>query len=639
MSQLGREWAFVEILETTASYSSSCVFPCDENTNRKCTGKPRRGRNLSFLAWFLGKTLRDGEVVACPVTHWEKVRVCCWTERKGDGNGMLGMVVESTEVLCAEKAFEVRHYDNGSERCADRCLGVVRRKCGFHDMVVEEVRARVIQSLLSGGGGSILIHGAPGVGKTILALSIIESLHCSMVKVSPGKLVAYGGVKADSSLARTFAYARGCGGHQVVMFLDDIDRLVPALEGDSNVDPSDVDVGLLCRLVLEIGSSDLTVVATAVFPDGVDKRVRRCFSDEILLRSQTASKLSTSGAGTLKEECTIGNAQSDAAATAADGRDECETENQPDMVMNLEARLSSVEAGGNVPKQVLLSSRKWDNIGGHAVIKHALMEAVIWPRCFPESFSKLNITPPCGILLHGPPGTGKTLLAHAAASAMGYQWVELRASDVVHCFVGESEGVIRGAFNTAAECAPSLLFIDEFDALFSERGEGGVGSRLTSELLLCMDELQKFQKRGVKTGQYVALVAATNALEAIDKAFLRPGRFDRVLFVDLPSMEDRLEILCIASAHMGGIEPGADLGDLAMITRGFSGADIVNLLSQASILQLVNQGGLEKYSTPFSNHLDPHKVVEPLTIESVYKALERHTGITNFNSTKNNIKK
>ncbi len=624
MPQSGREWAFVEVLETTAYSPSSSTFPCDENKNKKCSGKPHRCSNVSFLAWFLGRTLRDGEVVACPAVNWENVRVCCWTERKGDGNGMLGMVVESTEVMCAEKAFEVRHYDDSSEGCADRRLGVVRRKCGFDDMVVAEARARVIQSLSSGGGGSILIHGAPGVGKTILALSIIETLHCSMVKVSPGRLVAYAGAKADAALARAFAYVRGCGGHQIVMFLDDLDRLIPVLEGDNNVDPSDVDFGLLCRLMLEIGSSDLTIVATAVLPNGVDKRVRRCFSDEILLRSPTASKLSAAAAGTLKEEeeCTISNAQSDAAAGS---RNQYETVKRPDMVMNLQARLSSVEAGGNIPKQLLLSSRKWENIGGHAAIKQALMEAVIWPRCFPESFSKLNIAPPCGILFHGPPGTGKTLLAHAAASAMGYQWVELRASDVAHCFVGESEGIIRDAFSTAAECAPSLLFIDEFDALFSERGEGGIGSRLTSELLLCMDELQKFQKMGVKTGQYVALIAATNALKAIDKAFLRPGRFDRTLFVDLPSMEDRLEILRIASAHMGGIEPGVDLGGLATITCGFSGADIVHLLSQASILQFVKQGGLEKISR-ISNHLD-HQVVESLTLESIYEALERHTNI------------
>ncbi len=623
MPQSGREWAFVELLETTACPSSS-AFPCDENKNKKCR-EPRRCSSFSFLAWSLGRTLRDGEVVSCPVVNGENVQVCCWTERKGDGKGMSRMVMESTEVLCAEKAFEVRHHGDSSEGPEGFLrLGVVRRKYRLDDIVIEGIRARVIQSLSSGGGGSILIHGAPGSGKTPLVLSILESLHCSMIKVSPGRLVAYAGTKADAALARAFAYARACGSHQIVIFLDNIDRLVPVLEGDNNnADTSDVDFGLLCRLMHEIGSSGLTVVATAVMPNAVDERVRRCFLDEILLQSPKARKMS-GAAGTLEEEgCTISDDQGNAAAGG--GRNPNGMVKHTE-IKNPETRLSSVEVGGIMPdEQLLLPNRRWENIGGHAAIKQALMEAVVWPRCFPGSLSKLNIAPPCGILLHGPPGTGKTLLAHAAASAMKCQWVELRSSDVVRCSVGESEGIIRDAFAKAAECAPSLLFIDEFDALFSARGEGGVGSRLTSELLLCMDELQKFQKMGVKTGHYMALIAATNVLEAIDKAFLRPGRFDRTLFVDLPSTEDRLEILRIVSARVGGIEPGVDLGDLATITGGFSGADIVDLLSQASILQFIKQGGLEKASQ-LSHHLDHHQV-EPLTLSSLNEALERYTNV------------
>ncbi|CAN0467597.1 unnamed protein product, partial [Ectocarpus sp. 12 AP-2014] len=242
---------------------------------------------------------------------------------------------------------------------------------------------------------------------------------------------------------------------------------------------------------------------------------------------------------------------------------------------------------------------RWSEVGGLERAKRAVQEMVVWPARFPEAFSRMGITPASGVLLFGPPGTGKTLLAKAAATETGATFIELKVSDVVRGEIGESEKAVDQAFRTARELAPSIVFIDEFQALFASReAGGGTGSRLASQLLVCMDELARWRAaarrsvadiadgkdsagdndgpapaaqggegRGGGGSANVMVLAATNAPEAVDAAFLRPGRFDEIVYAVLPDADGRRQILGASKARMEGLSTTAAAAAGAMVAE------------------------------------------------------------------------
>lgn len=228
----------------------------------------------------------------------------------------------------------------------------------------------------------------------------------------------------------------------------------------------------------------------------------------------------------------------------------------------------------------------WAEVGGQAAAKEAVREMIVWPMARPKAFARLGIDPPAGLLLYGPPGTGKTLIAKAAACQCGAGFMWLRITDVVRGEVGTGEKLVREAFRVAQENRPVVIFIDEFQALFSAREGGGGGGRLASQLLLSMDALRREHGREGEVGEdaagFVSVLAATNAPEAIDSAFLRPGRFDRLVYVGLPDQQDRADILDRWRERMRWAE---DMGvaELAEQTEGFSGADLANLMRRAAL--------------------------------------------------------
>ena len=244
----------------------------------------------------------------------------------------------------------------------------------------------------------------------------------------------------------------------------------------------------------------------------------------------------------------------------------------------------------------------WTAIGGLEEVKRELQEAVEWPLRYPDLYTKLGHSIPKGILLHGPSGTGKTLLAKAVATESEANFIAVKGPELMSKWVGESEKGIREIFRRAKQAAPCVVFFDEIDSIAPIRGGGGVGgggeggegvgvgginTRIMSQLLTELD--------GIEQLHGVVVLAATNRVDIIDPALLRPGRFDKIIFVAKPDRITRQKILEIYTKGKP-ITHDVDLNKISEITEGFSGADISAIANTA--ISLVLHEYLHRYSTP-----------------------------------------
>jgi len=253
------------------------------------------------------------------------------------------------------------------------------------------------------------------------------------------------------------------------------------------------------------------------------------------------------------------------------------------VVMNPTTELDVVRSkrGKPAPESERESARplSYEEIGGLKRELHRIREIVELPLRYPEVFQRLGIDPPKGVLLHGPPGCGKTLIARAVAHETEAKFFAVNGPEIIHKFYGESEAHLRKIFEEAARQAPSIIFLDEIDAIAPprERVVGDVEKRVVAQLLALMDGLDRRRN--------VIVVAATNLPHALDPALRRPGRFDREIAISIPDREGRGEILVIHSRGMP-LATDVDLDRLAAITHGFVGADLEALCREAAMLCL-----------------------------------------------------
>jgi transitional endoplasmic reticulum ATPase len=231
---------------------------------------------------------------------------------------------------------------------------------------------------------------------------------------------------------------------------------------------------------------------------------------------------------------------------------------------------------------------KWEDIGALESAKQELKEAVEWPLKYGKVFEHMNAKPPKGILLYGPPGTGKTLLAKAVATESEANFISVKGPEFLNKWVGESEKAVRETFRKARQASPCVIFMDEIDSIAPERGTGGdsnVTERVISQMLTEMDGLEGLSD--------VVVIAATNRPDIMDPALLRPGRFDKSIFIAPPDEESRKSIFGI---HTRGrpLADDVDLGVLAQKTEGCTGADISAICNEAvmnAVRKLVSKGG------------------------------------------------
>ncbi|MBI2319111.1 MAG: AAA family ATPase [Betaproteobacteria bacterium] len=302
----------------------------------------------------------------------------------------------------------------------------------------------------------------------------------------------------------------------------------------------------------------------------------------------------------------------------------------------LGARPESFAVEGAAPRGALLASAEtsiafkvpevsaekayrvsYEDIGGLDREVSLVREMVELPLKFPQLFDLLGIEPPKGVLLTGPPGTGKTLIARAVSSEVRAHFIHVNGPEVIHKFYGESEAKLRQIFDEAQRNAPSIIFLDEFDALAPKRAQvlGDVEKRVVAQLLALMDGL-------VGRGE-VIVIAATNMPELVDPALRRPGRFDREIAIGVPNRGARRKILDIHSRRMP-LGPDVDLEQIAEITHGYVGADLAVLCKEAGMVALRRLIPRVRFEADLSpqldalamqitraDFLDAFKVVEP----------------------------
>jgi proteasome regulatory subunit len=224
----------------------------------------------------------------------------------------------------------------------------------------------------------------------------------------------------------------------------------------------------------------------------------------------------------------------------------------------------------------------YDDIGGLEEQTREVCEAVEQPLVNADQFADIGIDPPSGVLLHGPPGTGKTMLAKAVANETDATFIKMAGSELVQKFIGEGARLVRDLFELASEHEPAVIFIDEIDAIAAKRTESKTSgdAEVQRTMMQLLSEMDGFDDRGE-----IRIIAATNRFDMLDRAILRPGRFDRLIEVPMPDWDGRRRILDIHTEDMN-LDANVELAVLASDTEGFSGAELASLATEAGMFAI-----------------------------------------------------
>jgi SpoVK/Ycf46/Vps4 family AAA+-type ATPase len=432
----------------------------------------------------------------------------------------------------------------------------------------------------------VLVSGPAGVGKAALVRAVCADRR--LVELDGPEVGALRAEDRLKSVSSAVATVRDGGG---VLLITDIDALLPA-----TAEP--VATLILTELRNAVATRGVAFIATTAVPDGLDPRLRApdlCDRElglslpdgavrkqllEVLLRDVPSSELNldeiaerTPGFVVADLSALVREGALRAAARAsADGKPPVLT--QDDMIG---ATTVIRPLSRSATEEVSVGSVTLDDVGDMAETKQALTEAVLWPLQHPDTFQRLGVAPPRGVLLYGPPGCGKTFVVRALASSGRLSVHAVKGAELMDKWVGASEKAVRELFRRARDSAPSLVFLDEIDALAPRRGQSfdsGVTDRVVAALLTELD--------GIEPLRDVVVVGATNRPDLIDPALLRPGRLEKLVFVEPPDAEARREILRTAGKSIP-LSDDVDLDALAGELDGYSAADCVALLREAAL--------------------------------------------------------
>ncbi|XP_063703381.1 ATPase family gene 2 protein homolog A [Culicoides brevitarsis] len=434
----------------------------------------------------------------------------------------------------------------------------------------------------------ILLHGSPGCGKTLLVKSLLADTSIKHVQINSSEIFSRYYGETEANLTSNFEKVKENYPALTLVVVEDIHNLCPKAD---NTDIGRRVTSSFITLMDQLPANAL-IIATTNQIENLSANLRRSgridYEIEVSVPSPDARN-EILDALLRKHQLSISAEDVSKLGLATHGYTGADLESlitktlcmNPKNTVSIEdlmQNLTIVKPSAMREIQIESPNIKWSDIGGQADLKLKLQQAVEWPIKHPETFKRLGITPPRGLLMFGPPGCSKTMIAKALATESSLNFLSIKGSELFSMWVGESEKAVRKLFQKAREVAPAIIFFDEIDAIGGERGGEGssnsVKERVLAQILTEID--------GVHALKDVTIVAATNRPDLIDKALMRPGRLDRVIYVGLPDSDTRRDIFNIKLQKMP-IHENVTLENLVERTEGYSGAEIQAVCQEAAL--------------------------------------------------------
>ncbi|BDQ31959.1 MAG: CDC48 family AAA ATPase [Nitrosopumilus sp.] len=463
----------------------------------------------------------------------------------------------------------------------------------------------------------VLLYGPPGTGKTLLAKAVAGETNAHFISLSGPEIMGKYYGESEEKIREIFSQAEENA--PSIIFIDEIDSIAPKRDEVSGELEKRIVSQLLTLMDGMKSRGKVVVIAATNRPDSIDPALRRPgrFDREIEIGiPDTEGRFDILSIHTrgmpidekvdLKQisKITHGFVGADLEVLSKEAAMRSLRRLLPEIDLDEEKisseilqkikitsedfrdALKEVRPSALREVQVQIPDVSWDDVGGLDELKEELLEAVEWPMKYKEAFDYVDVESPKGILLHGPPGTGKTLIAKALAKMTESNFISIKGPELLSKWVGESEKGVREIFRKARQAAPCIIFLDEVDALVPRRSSGDSGSHVTenvvSQILTEIDGLEELHN--------VLIIGATNRLDIVDEALLRPGRFDRIIEVPNPDSKGRQHIFEIHTKKKP-LASDVNIGKLVELTEGFSGAEIAAVANRAAITALKRHVG------------------------------------------------
>ena len=489
----------------------------------------------------------------------------------------------------------------------------------------------------------VLLYGPPGTGKTLLAKAVAGETNAHFISLSGPEIMGKHYGESEERIREIFTQAEENA--PSIIFIDEIDSIAPKRDEVSGELEKRIVSQLLTLMDGMKSRGKVVVIAATNRPDSIDPALRRPgrFDREIEIGipddegrfdilsihtrgmpidekvdlkqiSKTTHGFVGADLEVLSKEAAMRSLRRILPEIDLDEEKISSEILQKIQITSDDFRdaLKEVRPSALREVQVQIPNVSWDDVGGLDKLKEELKEAVEWPIKYKDAYDYVDIDTPKGILLHGPPGTGKTLIAKALAKMTESNFISIKGPELLSKWVGESEKGVREIFRKARQAAPCIIFLDEVDALVPRRGSGGSDSHVTenvvSQILTEIDGLEELNN--------VLIIGATNRLDIVDEALLRPGRFDRIIKVPNPDEKGRQHIFEI---HTKKKPLGSDvkISEIVKITDDFSGAEIAAVTNRAAI------AALKRYVSDKSKNVKEIKITQQDLIDAVDKVRPR----------------